>query len=70
MPSEVVEVAVEDIVVGDAVPRREPAHVVPDSLAEATRCKVAVWQLKLSQPIRQHSYGLIAENDFEEPRAV
>ena len=69
LPAEVVEVAVEDIVVGDAVGRREPAHMVPDSLTEATRGEVGVRQLELRQPVRQYPNGLIPENDAEEPRA-
>ena len=32
LPAEVVKVAVEDIVIGDTVVQREPAHMVPDSL--------------------------------------
>ena len=70
IPAEVVEVTVKDIVVGDAVGRREPTHMVPDSLTEAACGEVGVRQFKLRQPLRQHPNGLIPENDVQEPRAV
>ena len=69
LPTEVGEVAVEDVVIGDAVGRWEPAEVIPHGLAEAASGEIAVRQLQLRQPIHQRPDGLIRKGDVDEPCA-
>ena len=66
LPTEVAEVAIEDVVVGDAMGRWKPTDVVPDGLTEASGSDIAVRQPQLRQPVGQGTDGLIRNNDVDE----